>query len=322
MDKKGKIIIVVIVLLLLSAGGAFGVFLMTRQKNDDTNDDDTNDDTQPAVPQYALYTTPSSAVEEGNSLSINLTTSNVSDDTLYYYQITGVQQADFSSGQISDTSGLRKNDFPINFQLLDEKPVLTASGGSTESSGETLKFNLYSDPEFTTLLTDITVTINDSGSRTIDLQIENIIIPLGYAQAAHSFWKVTGRDRLGLVESDNNRTHNRTPNIRVKRGDVLKFTKVPGGGNSLNITYMEESGFNNWGNFPDTSDFEYLQNNGGSFNEVESPADSIGITLGTITWNTENATAGLYYYNNNDEFTDQLHVHEVSLPSGVIEIVN
>jgi len=320
MDKKGKIIIVVIALLLLSAGGAFGVFFMTRQKNDDTNDD-ANDDTQPAVPQYALQTTPSGAVEEGNSLSIDLTTSNVSDDTLYYYQITGVQQTDFSSGQISNISGLRKNDFPINFQLLDEKPVLTASGGSTESSGETLKFNLYSDPEFANLLTDITVTINDSGSRTIDLEIENIIQVQTFTQAVYSFWKVTGRDRLGLVESDDDRIHNRTPKIQVKRGDILKFTKVTGGG-TLNITYMEQVGFNNYGNFPNTSDFEYLQNNGGSFTEVGPPADASGITLGTITWNTENATAGLYYYNNNDEFTDALHVHEVSLPSGVIEIIN
>jgi len=113
-----------------------------------------NDDTP--TPTYIL--TPSAtSVNEGSSISYNLTTTNVASGTSLYYQFsgTGTNAADFSTGTTSGTEVVGTNgQLSISRTLVADK---------TTEGTESLTLRVFTDAGATTALaTNSAVTVNDT----------------------------------------------------------------------------------------------------------------------------------------------------------------
>ena len=114
----------------------------------------TNDDT--SSPTYIL--TPSATtVNEGNSISYNLTTTNVASGTSLYYQFsgTGINAADFTTATTSGTETVASNG-----QLTISRTL--AADKATEGA-ESLTLRIFADSGATTALATISaLTVNDT----------------------------------------------------------------------------------------------------------------------------------------------------------------
>ena len=309
MDKK-LIIIIVLVVLILLAGGAAGLVLVLMKSD--------------SAAEYKL-SSPNATIEEGSTWLIDLKTSkNISNDTILYYNITGdnVTQNDFKPNTLAktNTSGITVNNFPLIFHLQDEKPLI--QDGSPESN-EKMDFTLYGDPNFFFGLGKISVTVTDSGKRTINIDYAKPRLrPDRPSSDVHMSWFLTGTDRDGALEG---RDNDITQSVKVKRGDKLIFNKYPAGleGGSyvdkrLNITHIE--GYDNYASWPPQAGTPVYEE--GPDTDHITP-DGIGIMSGTITWDIPDHVVGTYYYNmNTSTQAEGGPWGNESVLSGIIQVEN
>ena len=89
--------------------------------------------------------------------------------------------------------------------------------------------------------------------------------------AANSKYVMTGRDRMETLAAKDN------PTIHLRKGDVLEL-KVSASGHPLWIGISQQTGQVTW-----NTNYGTITNNGQN--------------NGTLTWNTETAIPGTYYYN-------------------------
>jgi subtilisin family serine protease/plastocyanin len=105
-----------------------------------------NDTSVPGDPTFALSADQTS-INEGDTVIITLTTTNVTDGTIYPYTVTGIDASDLDAGSITGNFTVSANSDSITFTLSED---LTSEGT------ETLSLALDNG------LADIDITINDT----------------------------------------------------------------------------------------------------------------------------------------------------------------
>ena len=106
-------------------------------------------------PTYT-HSVSATAVDEGGNFTTTITTTNVADGTNLYWELTGVQSADFSSGALTGTASVSSNSATFS-HTVDED--LTTEGT------ETATIKVYSDSGRTTQVGNtLTVTISDTST--------------------------------------------------------------------------------------------------------------------------------------------------------------
>ena len=104
-------------------------------------------------PTYT-HSVSATAVDEGGNFTTTITTTNVADGTNLYWELTGVQSADFSSGALTGTASISSNSATFS-HTVDED--LTTEGT------ETITIKLYSDSGRNTQVGNtVTVTVADT----------------------------------------------------------------------------------------------------------------------------------------------------------------
>jgi hypothetical protein len=109
-------------------------------------------------PTYNLSRS-TATVNEGSSFTITLTTTNVANGTTIGYNVTGIQQADLSSGTTTGNFTVNNNTATVGFTL--------ANDNLTEGT-ETFRLELLTG---TTPYIDITVAVNDTSTAVISYSI-------------------------------------------------------------------------------------------------------------------------------------------------------
>jgi len=108
-----------------------------------------------AGPTYT-HSVSATAVDEGGNFTTTITTTNVADGTNLYWELTGVQSADFSSGALTGTASISSNSATFS-HTVDED--LTTEGT------ETATIKVYSDSGRNTQVGNtLTVTISDTST--------------------------------------------------------------------------------------------------------------------------------------------------------------
>ena len=106
-------------------------------------------------PTYT-HSVSATAVDEGGNFTTTITTTNVADGTNLYWELTGVQSADFSSGALTGTASISSNSATFS-HTVDED--LTTEGT------ETATIKVYSDSGRNTQVGNtLTVTISDTST--------------------------------------------------------------------------------------------------------------------------------------------------------------
>lgn len=107
------------------------------------------------VPSYT-HSVSATSVDEGGSFTTTISTTNVDDGTNLYWELTGVQSSDFSSGALTGTATISNNSATFS-HTVDED--LTTEGT------ETATIKVYSDSGRTTQVGNtLTVTITDGST--------------------------------------------------------------------------------------------------------------------------------------------------------------
>ena len=107
------------------------------------------------TPSYT-HSVSATAVDEGGNFTTTITTTNVADGTNLYWELTGVQSADFSSGALTGTASISSNSATFS-HTVDED--LTTEGT------ETATIIVYSDSGRNTQVGNtLTVTISDTST--------------------------------------------------------------------------------------------------------------------------------------------------------------
>ena len=107
------------------------------------------------VPTYT-HSVSATAVDEGGNFTTTITTTNVDDGTNLYWELTGVQAEDFSSGALTGTVSVSSNSATFS-HTVDED--LTTEGT------ETATIKVYSDSGRNTQVgNSLTVTISDTST--------------------------------------------------------------------------------------------------------------------------------------------------------------
>ena len=107
------------------------------------------------TPSYT-HSVSATAVDEGGNFTTTITTTNVADGTNLYWELTGVQSADFSSGALTGTASISSNSATFS-HTVDED--LTTEGT------ETATIKVYSDSGRNTQVGNtLTVTISDTST--------------------------------------------------------------------------------------------------------------------------------------------------------------
>jgi len=107
------------------------------------------------VPTYT-HSVSATAVSEGGNFTTTITTTNVDDGTNLYWELTGVQSADFSSGALTGTVSISNNSATFS-HTVDED--------NTTEGTETATIKVYSDSGRTTQVGNtLTVTISDDST--------------------------------------------------------------------------------------------------------------------------------------------------------------
>ena len=87
------------------------------------------------IPTYLTGVSPAS-VNEGDSFTTTITTTNVADNTILYWELTGVSSADFSSGALTGTATVSNNSATFSH---------TVDADGTTEGAETATIKVYSD---------------------------------------------------------------------------------------------------------------------------------------------------------------------------------
>jgi hypothetical protein len=101
-------------------------------------------------PTYSLSSSPLSTVQEGNNLTITLTTTNVSNGTNVPYEITGVSSADINGASLTGNFNVTGNSASLVLTITDD--------ASTEGT-ETLTLTLSNSPSV-----NIAVSVTDAAA--------------------------------------------------------------------------------------------------------------------------------------------------------------
>ena len=108
---------------------------------------------QSSGPSYTV-SADSTSVNEGGAFTTTITTTNVEDDTILYWEITGVSSADFSSGSLTGSVLISSNSASFSH---------TVDSDLTTEGTETATIKVYSDSGRTTQVGDtLTVSISDT----------------------------------------------------------------------------------------------------------------------------------------------------------------
>ena len=117
------------------------------------------------VPTYT-HSVSATAVDEGGNFTTTITTTNVADGTNLYWELTGVQSADFSSGALTGTASISSNSATFSH---------TVSSDVTTEGTETATIKVYSDSGRNTQVGNtLTVTITDTSlTRTYSVAVSS-----------------------------------------------------------------------------------------------------------------------------------------------------
>ena len=117
------------------------------------------------VPTYT-HSVSATAVDEGGNFTTTITTTNVADGTNLYWELTGVQSADFSSGALTGTVSISSNSATFSH---------TVSSDVTTEGTETATIKVYSDSGRNTQVGNtLTVTITDTSlTRTYSVAVSS-----------------------------------------------------------------------------------------------------------------------------------------------------
>ena len=118
--------------------------------------------TTPAAETYSISPSPLT-VNEGNTVTTTVTTTNVADNTTLWWSLSGMNQADFSSGALTGFGIITSNTFSFNHTLaLDQV---------TEGT-EYVNYELWTDSGRTARVGIATVTVLDTS------QAEPVFVPV------------------------------------------------------------------------------------------------------------------------------------------------
>ena len=121
-----------------------------------------NDTSVPVVQTYTISPSPLT-VNEGNTVTTTVTTTNVSDNTTLWWSLSGMNQADFSSGALTGFGIITSNTFSFTHTLaLDQ---------ITEGT-EYVNYELWTDSGRTARVGIATVTVLDTS------QAEPVFVPV------------------------------------------------------------------------------------------------------------------------------------------------
>ena len=117
------------------------------------------------VPTYT-HSVSATNVDEGGNFTTTITTTNVADGTNLYWELTGVQSADFSSGALTGTASISSNSATFSH---------TVSSDVTTEGTETATIKVYSDSGRNTQVGNtLTVTITDTSlTRTYSVAVSS-----------------------------------------------------------------------------------------------------------------------------------------------------
>ena len=117
------------------------------------------------VPTYT-HSVSATNVDEGGNFTTTITTTNVADGTNLYWELTGVQSADFSSGALTGTVSISSNSATFSH---------TVSSDVTTEGTETATIKVYSDSGRNTQVGNtLTVTITDTSlTRTYSVAVSS-----------------------------------------------------------------------------------------------------------------------------------------------------
>ncbi len=173
------------------------------------------DSTGSASPTYDYDATPAAtSINEGSALTINVTTTNVSDSTTLYWTILG-NTGDFSTTSDSFTITSNAGSFTV-----------TPDADSTTESSETFQVQIRTGSESGTIVdTTDAITINDTSQTpafTPDFE-------LTIGSPSTGLYSVAGTDQNGSVNANN-------PTLAFNQGDKVRFNNGVSSSHPLYIT--------------------------------------------------------------------------------------
>ena len=118
--------------------------------------------TTPATETYSISPSPLT-VNEGNTVTTTVTTTNVADNTTLWWSLSGMNQVDFSSGALTGFGIITSNTFSFNHTL--------AADQITEGT-EYVNYELWTDSGRTARVGIATVTVLDTS------QAEPVFVPV------------------------------------------------------------------------------------------------------------------------------------------------
>jgi hypothetical protein len=176
-----------------------------------------------ASPTYDATPTATS-IDEGSALTINVTTSNVSDATTLYYTILG------NTGDFSTTSG----SFTITSNAGSFTVTPTADA-TTEGTTETFQVQIRTGSTGGTVVdTTDAITINDT-SQTPAFSPD---YTLSVSHGTTGYYTLVGTDRSGSINGDN-------PTLAFNAGDKVRFSNSVSGNHPLYIKTVQGTGTGN-----------------------------------------------------------------------------
>jgi len=173
-------------------------------------------------PEYNVATAGNvTSINEGSALTINVTTTNVSDATPLYWTILG------NTGDFSTTS----DSFNINSNAGSFTVTPTADS-TTEGTTETFQVQIRTGSTGGTVVaTTNAITINDT-SQTPAFSPD---YTLSVSYGGTGIYTVTGSDRDGSVSGSN-------PSLAFNAGDKVRFSNSDSSAHPLYIKTVQETG--------------------------------------------------------------------------------
>ncbi len=181
------------------------------------------------IPTYLTAVSPAS-VNEGDSFTTTITTTNVADNTILYWELTGVSSADFSSGALTGTATVSNNSATFS-HTVDED-------GTTEGA-ETATIKVYSDSARSKQVgSTLTVAIADTSdaSQTFT-STGTFTVPTGVTTI--SVYAVGGGGGSGFQDSQGTGAGGATvwaDDISVTPGEILIVGVGQGGDGGVEVT--------------------------------------------------------------------------------------
>ena len=153
-------------------------------------------------------------INEGDTVTVNLTTTNLADDETVPYTITGINSSDLSSGDLTGNFTITSNTASLAFTLADD---LTTEGTETMTltlpSGDAIAIQINDTslaPTYT--LTPSALSVNEGGTVTVTLSTTGV-----------SSGTTIGYTVTGITEGDLS-AGTMTGNFVTDTTDVISFT--------------------------------------------------------------------------------------------------